>query len=56
MKENNLKQKLQTFSVELSDKISIQRIMANEFEDIGEVEVAHKIRILTRAYADCLIQ
>lgn len=49
-----MKKELEKFSAELSEKLTVQRNMAIQFDDIKDTETVNKIRILSRAYSDCL--
>jgi len=49
-----MKKELEKFSAELSEKLNVQRNMAIQFDDLKDAETANKIRILSRAYSDCL--
>jgi hypothetical protein len=49
-----MKKQLEKYSIELSEKLNVQRNMAIQFDELKDPKTAEKIRILSRAYSDCL--
>lgn len=49
-----MKKELEKFSAELSEKLTVQRNIASQFDELKDAETANKIRILIRAHSDCL--